>query len=173
MDKSVQHTRDEMLHIRTGKASPLLLDGIKIDYYGTNVGLKQIANVTAPEPRLLIVHPFDKNALAAIEKAIIASDLGLTPNSDGRVIRLPIPTLTTERRAELVKIVRRIAEEGRVAVRAVRRDANEQIRKSEKAGELSEDESHRLIDLVQKETDSHISEIDELLKIRENEIREE
>lgn len=173
MAKSVLHTRDEMVHIRTGKATPSLLDGIKVDYYGSTVPLKQLASIGTPEPRLLVLQPFDKNVIGAIEKAIQSSDLGLNPQNDGRVIRLPIPILTAERREELIKVVRRIAEEGRVSIRQSRRDANDLIKKSEKASEISEDESHRMIDNIQKETDKHIAEIDKLLTIREAEIREE
>lgn len=173
MEKSVQHTRDEMVHIRTGKATPVLLDGIKVDYYGSNTPLKQLANIAAPEARLLVVHPFDKNTIGLIEKAILGSDIGLTPQNDGRVIRLPIPILTAERREELIKVVRRIAEEGRVSIRNTRRDSNEQIKKSEKSSDISEDESRRLMEQIQKETDKQISEIDNLLKVREEEIREE
>lgn len=173
MKKAVGHTRDEMLHIRTGKAVPALLDVVKVDYYGTHLPLKQIANISAPEARLLMVQPYDRNALGAVEKAILASDLGLTPQNDGLCIRLPIPMLTTERREELIKVVRKMAEEGRVAIRNIRRDAKEAIKKAEKAGELSEDESRRILDMVQKETDAEIAAIDALLKTREVEIREE
>ena len=172
MLKAVDHTRSEMVRIRTGKANPALLDGLRVDYYGSPTPLKQIANVGAPEARLLVVQPFDPNSIAAIEKAIQSSDLGLNPQNDGHVIRVPIPILTAERREELIKVVRRFAEEGRIAVRNVRREANDQLKQAEKASEISEDESHRLQDLVQKETDDHISKIDELLKNREAEIRE-
>lgn len=173
MLKSVAHTRDEMVHIRTGKATTTLLDGVKVDYYGSHIPLKQVATVSAPEPRLLTVQPFDKNALHPIEKAILASDLGLTPQNDGRLIRLPIPILTAERREELVKVVRRFAEEGRVSIRNLRRDANEHIKRAEKAGEFSEDEGRRMLDQMQKDTDRYIAEIDHLLKVREAEIRED
>ncbi len=173
MEKSVQHAREEMAHIRTGKATPSLLDNVKVEYYGTQTPLNQIANINAPEPRLLVIMPYDKNILSVVEKAILASDLGLTPQNDGMVIRLPIPMLTAERREELIKVIKRLAEEGRVSVRNVRRDANEQIRKSEKASEISEDESHRMQDQVQKETDKCIEELDKVLKVREEEIRED
>jgi ribosome recycling factor len=173
MVKSVGHIREEMTHIRTGKATTSLLDGIKVDYYGTPTPLKQIAGINAPEPRLLVVMPYDKGSFQAVEKALLASDLGLTPQNDGKVIRLPIPMLTAERREELTKVVRRIAEEGRVAVRNVRRDANEHIKHAEKEGTLSKDEVQKLLDRIQKETDNHIHEIDQVLKARETEIREE
>jgi ribosome recycling factor len=173
MEKAVHHARDEMAHIRTGKATPTLLDTIKVDYYGSHVPLKQIASISAPEARLLVIQPFDKGSIGVIEKSILASDLGLTPQNDGRVVRLPIPMLTSERREELIKVVRRVAEEGRVSVRNIRRDANESLKKAEKDGHVSEDDSHRLIDKIQKDTDKYISEIDHLLKVREGEIRED
>jgi len=173
MAASVKHTRDDMMRIRTGKATPTLLDTIKADYYGNPTPLKQIASIAAPEARLLVVQPFDKSAINAIEKAILTSDLGLNPQNDGRVIRIPIPMLTAERREELVKLVRRFAEECRISIRNKRREANDQIRQKEKASEISEDESHRLMDVIHKETDKYISEIDAFLKKREIEIREE
>jgi len=173
MAKSVDHTREEMAHIRTGKASPLLLDLVKVDYYGSPTLLKQIAGISAPEARLLVILPYDKGMLGTIEKAILASDLGLTPQNDGRVIRLPIPMLSAERREELIKVVRRFAEEGRISIRNIRRDANEQVRSAEKESSIPEDEAHRIMDLIQKDTDKHIAEIDRLLKVREEEIREE
>ena len=173
MKKSIEHTRDEMLHIRSGKASPAMLDNVKVDYYGNPTPLKQIANVAAPEPRLLTVQPYDATSLGNIEKAILSSDLGLNPQNDGRIIRIPIPILTSERREELIKVLKRSGEDGRVAIRQIRRDLNDQVKKSEKAKEISEDESHGLLDKVQKETDKFIAEIETMLKKREVEIREE
>ncbi|MBM3329893.1 MAG: ribosome recycling factor [Calditrichaeota bacterium] len=173
MAKAVAHCRDEMVHIRTGKATPALLDPIRVDYFGSHVPLKQVAGISTPEPRLLVIQPYDKGMIGAIEKAVLASDLGLTPSNDGRMVRLPIPVLTTERREELIKVVRRIAEEGRVTVRNHRRDLNEAVKKAEKSSEISEDVSRHFHELIQKETDHHISEIDHLLKIREEEIRKE
>ncbi len=173
MEKTVARTRDEMLHIRIGKATPNLLDSIKIDYYGNPTPINQIANISTPEARLLVVQPFDKNSIGAIEKGILASDLGLNPQNDGRLIRLPIPALTSDRREELIKVVRRMAEDGRVAIRSIRRDMNEQIKKAEKSSEISEDESHHLQDLGQKETDLHIANLDTVLKTREIEIRDD
>lgn len=173
MTKSVAHTKDEMQHIRTGKATTALLDGIKVDMYGSLMPLKQLATVNAPEARLLTIQPFDKGAVHAIEKAIMASDLGLNPQNDGKIIRLPIPTLTSQRREELVKVVRKFAEEGRISIRNLRRDANDHIKKIEKAGELSEDDSKHMLDQIQKDTDHYIAEIDHLLKTRETEIRED
>ncbi len=173
MSNAVEHTRNEMMHIRTGKASPNLLDNIKVEYYGNPTPLRQIANVTAPEARLLVVQPFDKNALKDIEKAIMTSDLGLNPQNDGNIIRIPIPMLTSERREELIKIVKRFAEEGRISVRNARREANEFVKREEKASNISEDESHRLQDVIQKETDKYVENIDKFLEKREAEIREE
>lgn len=173
MLKTVAHTRDEMAHIRTGKASPSLLDNVKVDMYGSHMPLKQLGTVSSPEPRLLVIQPFDKGSIHPIEKAILASELGLNPQSDGRLIRLPIPMLTSARREELVKVVRKYAEEGRVAVRNLRRDANDHLKKAEKAGEISEDDSKHLLEQVQKDTDHFIAEIDQLLKTREGEIRED
>ncbi|MCF7811222.1 ribosome recycling factor [bacterium] len=173
MMKSVQHTGSEMSRIRTGKATPILLESIKVDYYGTPTPVNQIANVNTPEARLLVILPYDKSMLGAVEKAILASDLGLTPQNDGSVIRLPIPMLTAERREELVKHIKRLAEDGRISIRNIRRDANDQVKKAEKASDISKDEAKRLMDNIQKDTDEYISELDQILKAREEEIREE
>jgi ribosome recycling factor len=172
MDKSVDHTREQLAVIRSGKATPNMLNGIMVEYYGTQTPLNQIAGVSAPEARLLAVIPFDKSALADIEKAIISSDLGLNPNNDGSMIRIPIPVLTTDRREDLVKLARKYVEDGRISIRGIRREANDQLKKAEKDKEISEDESHRAADLVQKDTDKYIASLDELLKKRESEIRE-
>ncbi len=172
MTKALEHIRREFATIRTGRASTSLLDGVTIDYYGSPVPLNQIANVSAPEAKLLLVTPYDKGALGNIEKSLLKSDLGLTPNNDGKVIRIPIPELTEERRKNLVKVVRRLAEDTRVSVRNIRREANEQVKKSEKDGDIPEDESHRTTDEVQKVTDDYIKKIDELLKVKEKEIME-
>lgn len=172
MDKAIEHIRREFSTIRTGRASASLVEGMTIDYYGSAVPLNQIANISVPEPRLLMLTPYDKGVLGAIEKAILKSDLGLTPNNDGRVIRIPIPELTEERRKNLVKVVRRLAEDTRVSIRNIRREANDQLKKSEKSSDISEDESHRTMDEVQKVTDEYISKVDEILKTKENEIME-
>lgn len=172
MDNTLEHTRREFGTIRTGRASSSLLDGISIDYYGSSVALNQIANISVPEARLLVITPYDKQALGNIEKAILKSDLGLTPNNDGKVIKIPIPELTEERRRDLVKVVRRLAEDSRVSVRNARREANEQVKKAEKDGDVSEDESHRILDEIQKKTDEYISKIDQLLNAKETEIME-
>jgi ribosome recycling factor len=172
MDKSVESAQTEFSTLRTGRASPALLDRIQIDYYGQNTPLKQLATINAPEPRLLTVQPFDPGSLQAIERAIQESDLGLTPSNDGKVIRLPIPQLTEERRQELVKVVRGMAEDGRVAVRNVRRDVIHHLKELVDKGEVGKDEEHRAEDRVQKLTDEHTKKIDELLQRKEAEILE-
>ncbi|MDZ7315433.1 MAG: ribosome recycling factor [candidate division KSB1 bacterium] len=170
MEKALETVRSDFAKLRTGKATPALLDGIRIDYYGTPTPLKQVANISAPEPRLLVVQPWERNMLAEIERAIIKSDLGFNPTNDGIVIRIPIPQLSEERRKELVKIAKKNAEEGRVAVRNIRRDVNERLKKAEKAGEISEDESRNAQEDIQKLTDEYIKKIDDLLASKEKEI---
>ena len=172
MDKAIEATRNEFHSVRTGRASAALLDRIGIDYYGTRTPLKQLATIGAPEPRLLTIQPFDPGSVATIERAIQESDLGLTPSNDGKLIRLPIPQLTEERRKELVKVVRNMAEEGKVAVRNVRRDAIHHLKELVDKGEAGSDEEHRAEERVQKLTDDHVHEIDELLKKKEAEIME-
>jgi ribosome recycling factor len=172
MDTSIEHTRHEFNSVRTGRASPALLDRITIDYYGTTTPLKNMSTITAPEARLLSVQPYDPTQIRAIEKAIQESDLGLTPSNDGKLIRLPIPQLTEERRKELVKLVRRSAEEGRVAVRNVRRDVMRHLEELVRNGEVGDDEERRAETQVQKLTDEHVKRIDELLKHKEAEIME-
>jgi ribosome recycling factor len=172
MDASVEHTQQEFNTVRTGRAAAALLDRIQVDYYGQATPLKQLATINVPEPRMLTVQPFDPGSLKGIEKAILESDLGLQPSNDGKIIRLPIPQLTEERRKELVKLVRHIAEEGRVAVRNVRRDAIHNLKELVDAGDVGADEEHRAEDRVQKLTDGHIEKIDDLLKRKEAEILE-
>jgi ribosome recycling factor len=172
MDKSVEAAQTEFATLRTGRASPTLLDRVQIDYYGQQTPLNQLATISAPEPRLLTIQPFDPNSVSTIERAIQESDLGLTPNNDGKLIRLPIPQLTEERRKELVKVVRHMAEEGKVAVRNVRRDAIHHLKELVDNGEVGSDEEHRAEERVQKLTDDHVHEIDELLKRKEAEIME-
>jgi ribosome recycling factor len=172
MDKSVEAAQGEFTTLRTGRASPALLDRVQIDYYGQKTPLKQLATINAPEPRLLTVQPFDPNSLSSIERAIQESDLGLTPSNDGKVIRLPIPQLTEERRQELVKVVRGMAEDGRVAVRNVRRDVIHHLKELVDKGEVGKDEEHRAEERVQKLTDEHTKKIDELLQRKEAEILE-
>ena len=172
MDSSIDHTRHEFNSVRTGRASPALLDRIAIDYYGTQTPLKNMATISAPEPRLLSVQPYDPTQIRAVEKAIQESDLGLTPSNDGKLIRLPIPQLTEERRKELVKLVRRYAEEGRVAVRNVRRDVMRHLEELVRNGDVGDDEERRAETQVQKLTDDHVKRIDDLLKHKEAEIME-
>jgi ribosome recycling factor len=170
MGKSIEATRHELATVRTGRASPHLLDRVNVDYYGAVTPLKQLASVSATEARLLTITPYDKSAIKQMEKAIMESDLGLTPSNDGNVIRLTIPELTEERRKELVKVVRGIAEEGRVAVRNIRRDCMHDLRELKQEGEVGKDEEHRAEEELQKLTDARVAEIDGLLKGKEEEI---
>jgi ribosome recycling factor len=170
MNKSVESTRNELATVRTGRASPHLLDRLSVDYYGEETPLQQLAQVAATDARLLTVTPYDKSSISAIEKAVMESDLGLTPSNDGNVIRLQIPELTEERRKELVKVVHGVAEEGRVAVRNIRRDVMHDLRELKKEGDAGSDEEHRAETELQKATDDAINEIDELLKGKEEEI---
>jgi ribosome recycling factor len=170
MGKSIDATRNEFATVRTGRASPHLLDRVNVDYYGTSTPLKQLANVAASEARMLTITPYDKSAIKQIEKAILESDLGLTPSNDGNLIRLTIPELTEERRKELVKVVHGLAEEGRVAVRNIRRECMHDLRELRNEGEVGKDEEHRAEGELQKLTDGRIAEIDGLLKGKEEEI---
>jgi ribosome recycling factor len=172
MKKAIQATQHELATIRTAKATTSLLDGIKVDYYGTSVPINQVAVISVPEPRMLVVQPWEKNMIGEIEKSLLRSDLGLTPSNDGTVIRLPIPPLTQERRGELVKVVRRLAEEGRVAIRNIRRDANEELRHAEKAGDLPQDDSKRAREHIQELTDKYVLLVDEVVETKEGEIME-
>jgi ribosome recycling factor len=172
MHKSVDSTRGELATVRTGRASPHLLDRISVDYYGTQTPLRQLSNIATTEARLLTLTPYDKSAMSAIEKAIMESDVGLTPSNDGNVIRLQIPELTEERRKELVKVVHGVAEEGRVAVRNIRRDVMHDLRELKKEGDAGADDEHRAETALQKHTDEAIAEIDGLLKGKEEEILE-
>ena len=172
MNKAVEHYLHEVATIRTGRASASILDGIKVDYYGTQTPLSNIAHITIPEGQLIVIQPFDSSSLAFIEKAIISSDVGLTPNNDGNVIRLNIPSLTEERRIELVKVVHKIIEEGRVAIRNIRRDANDHLKKSEKEHDLSEDNLKRATDNIQEMTDDHIKNLNHIQDAKEKEILE-
>jgi ribosome recycling factor len=172
MDKSIEATHHEFNSIRTGRASPALLDRVTIDYYGTPTPLKSLASISAPEARLLVVQPFDPGAIKNIERAVQESDLGLTPSNDGKVVRLPIPALTEERRKDLVKVVRRVAEDGKVAIRNVRRDVMQHLKELVVKGEVGDDEERRAEQQVQKITDDHTKSIDDLLKVKEAEIME-
>ena len=172
MELSVESIRNELAKLRSGKATPALLDNITVPYYGTITPLRQVANVSAPEPRLLVIQPWEKSLLGEIEKAILKSDLGLNPTNDGIVIRIPIPQLTEERRHSLVKLAKKIGEDGKIAIRNIRRDANEQLKKAEKDHDISEDEKHRSLDDVQSMTDDYSKKIDEILLLKEKEIME-
>jgi ribosome recycling factor len=172
MQKAVEAIRHEMGTVRTGRASPALLDRVVVDYYGAQTPLRQLAQISATEARLLTITPYDKSSIKSIEKGILEGDLGLTPSNDGNVIRLTIPELTEERRRDLVKIVRKIAEEGRVSIRNVRRDVMHDLRELREAGETGADDEHRAEVELQKLTDKHISVIDELLHAKEAEVLE-
>jgi ribosome recycling factor len=172
MKKTVEHVRDDFSSVRTGRASASLLNRVKVEYYGQPTPLNQISSIAVPEPTLLVISPYDKSIIDGVEKAILQSGLGLNPINDGNVIRLPIPKLTEERRNELTRLVRSKAEEGRVAIRNIRRDAIEELRLFEKEGELTKDDLHRGQEDVQKLTDRFIDETDEMLKVKEKELME-
>lgn len=172
MKKTVEHVRDDFAAVRTGRASASLLNRVSVNYYGQNTPLNQISSIAVPEPTLLVISPYDKSVIDDVEKAILQSDLGLTPINDGNVIRLPIPKLTEERRKELIRLVRSKAEEGRVAIRNVRRDAIEELRAFEKEGEITKDDLHHGQEEAQKLTDRFIGETDEMLKVKEKELME-
>lgn len=170
MGKSVESVKGEMASVRTGRASPHLLDRIVVDYYGTETPLNQLANIATTDARLLTLTPYDKSSIPAIEKAILEADVGLTPNNDGSVVRLQVPELTEERRKEMVRIVHSVAEEGRVAVRNIRRDVMSDLRELKDEGEVGEDDEHRAEAELQKVTDAAVAEIDALMKGKEEEI---
>jgi len=172
MDATVADTRHRLATVRTGRASLAVFDGVIVDYYGTPTPLNQVAKLSIPEPTLIVAQPFDPSTLPAIEKAIMASDLGLNPSNDGKLVRIPIPALTEERRKELVKKVHAMGEEAKTAVRHARRDANEIIKNAQKSGELSEDDARRALDEVQKRTNAHAEEIDTLCKNKDKELME-
>lgn len=173
MQKSVEHVHHELTRIRTGRATPELLDIVKVEYYGSTVPLNQVATITVPEPRLLVIQPWEKRMIAEIEKAILQSDLGLNPANDGNVVRLPIPELSEERRQDLLKLVKKFCEDGRIAIRNIRRDLNDHIKQLEKDHEISEDQSHDAMDEVQKLTDKYIEEVNQQYNKKENEILED
>jgi ribosome recycling factor len=171
MEKAIGSLRKELASLRAGRATPALLDRIQVEYYGSMTPVNQLANINTPDSRTLLIQPWDKSSLSAIEKAIQKSELGLTPSNDGLTIRLMIPALTEERRADLVKMTKKYGEESKVAIRNIRRDANDDIKKLEKTG-VSEDESRRHQDDVQKQTDKYIAEVDKVLAAKEKEIME-
>ena len=172
MEKAVEAIRREFTSVRTGKATPALLDTVRVDAYGSKVPINQVGAVGAPEPRLLVIQPWDKSLLKAIETGITNADLGLNPSNDGNVIRVPIPQLTEERRKDMVKLLHKLAEEGRVAIRHARQEANKDIKKKQSSHEISEDDAHRQMEQVQKLTDEYIAKIDQLLKGKEQEVME-
>jgi ribosome recycling factor len=172
MDAALEALRREFSSVRTGKATPALLDTIRVEAYGSQVPLNQVATVSAPEPRLLVVQPWDRSMLGPIEKAIQTSDLGFNPSNDGKIIRVPIPALTEERRKEYVRLLHKMAEEGRVSIRHARKEANDRIKADQKDNDLSEDDARRQQDEVQKLTDRYIQQLDELLRNKEAEVME-
>jgi ribosome recycling factor len=172
MDKAIAVLKDELAGVRTGRATPALLQRVVVDYYGTPVPIQQLASFSVPEPRTLVISPFDRNAIASMEKAIMSSDLGITPGNDGTVIRLSFPPLTEERRKELIKLVHHRGEEGRVAVRNIRRHSKEELEKLEREGGISEDDLVRSEKELQKVTDKHISDIDEVVAHKDAELKE-
>ncbi|NLC76649.1 MAG: ribosome recycling factor [Clostridia bacterium] len=172
MKKAVEAMRKELASIRAGRANPALLDKVQVDYYGTMTPVNQLASISAPEPRLLVIQPWDKSVIAGIEKAILKSDLNLTPSNDGTVIRIAIPQLTQERRQELVKLVKKKAEEFRVVIRNIRREANDGIKAMEKDKSISEDEAKKAQEQIQKLTDRYIEQVDKVLSNKEAEIME-
>jgi ribosome recycling factor len=172
MDKAISVLKDELAGVRTGRATPALLQRVVVDYYGTPVPIQQLASFSVPEPRTLVISPFDRNAIAAMEKAIMGSDLGITPGNDGTVIRLSFPPLTEERRKELIKLVHHRGEEGRVAVRNIRRHSKEELERLERDGGISEDDLARSEKELQKLTDKHISDIDEVVAHKDAELKE-
>jgi len=172
MAKAIVVMKDELAGIRTGRATPALLSRIVVDYYGTLVPIQQLASFSVPEPRTLVIQPFDKNAISAMEKAIMSSDVGITPGNDGNVIRLSFPPLTEERRKELIKLVHHRGEEGRVAVRNIRRHTKEELERLEREGRISEDDLVRSEKELQKQTDKHVAEVDEVVAHKEAELKE-
>ena len=170
MDKSASFLHEQLSGIRTGKASPALVENVSVEYYGTPTRLKELANISTPEPRLIVINAYDPTSLPEIEKAILAANLGITPMNDGRVVRVPIPELNQERREELTKVARNMAEECRVAIRNVRREANDHIKKLQKDGKISEDDREKALKEIQSSTDEYIKKVDEALKTKEENI---
>jgi ribosome recycling factor len=172
MNATLVDARHKLAAVRTGRASLSMFDGVMVDYYGTMTPLNQVAKLSVPDPAMVVAQPFDPSTLPAIEKAILAADLGLNPANDGKLVRIPIPSLTEERRKQLVKKVNGLGEEAKTAVRLLRREANEELKKLQKNGQLSEDDAHRATDDVQKRTDRHVADIDTLCKHKEKELME-
>ncbi|MEA3328790.1 MAG: ribosome recycling factor [Candidatus Omnitrophota bacterium] len=172
MKKIIESTRREFMGVRTSRASVGLVDNLKVDYFGVPTSLKQLAAIAIPQPRLIVIQPWDKSVIGAIEKSILQANLGITPVNDGKVIRITIPSLTEERREELVKVLRKIAEDGKVAIRIIRRDALESVREGEKKGSITEDERFKVQDKLQRFTDQYVNEVDRILLEKEKETRE-
>lgn len=172
MDKSVENLQQELSGIRTGRATPTLLDVVHVDAYGSKMKINQLGTVTVPDAHLIVIDLWDKSLIGAVEKAIMASPLGVTPSNDGRLIRIPIPPLSEERRKELIKVVHKMAEEARVAVRNIRRNILDELKKEQKESKITEDDLHKLSDEVQKITDKHIEKIDQIVKAKEKDIME-
>lgn len=170
MTKTLANLKGELVKVRTGRASPALLEGVKVDYYGSEMPINQVASVSAPEPRQIVIQPWEASMLPAIEKAILIADLGLNPQNDGKIIRVPLPALTEERRKDLVKHIKKMGEECKIALRNERRDANEEIKKLEKDKALSTDDAKKATELVQKKTDDFVAEVDKVLASKEKEI---
>lgn len=169
-DKALQSLKGELSKVRTGRASTALVEPVQVDYYGSNVPINQVANVTTPDARTIQIVPWEPGTLGAIEKAILAANIGLTPQSDGKVIRIPLPPLTEERRKDMVKLIKKMGEETKVAIRNCRRDANEEVKKAEKGKSMSEDEAKKAMDQVQKKTDEKIAEVDKIIQGKEKEV---
>ncbi len=172
MERGVEAMRREFSTVRTGKATPALLDTVRVDAYGSKMPLNQVATISVPEPRLFLIQPWDKGLMGEIEKAIRSADLGLNPANDGNIIRVPVPAMNEERRKEMVRLIHKLAEEGRIAVRHARQEANKEIKQRQAEGELGEDQAHRETEKVQQLTDEHIARIDEMIKAKEAEVME-
>ena len=172
MEKAIQVLKKDLASMRAGRATPALLEKVTVSYYGSEMPVNQLASISAPEPRLLVVQPWDKSALAEIERAILKSELGLTPTNDGNVIRIPIPPLSEERRKDMVRLLHKMAEEGRISVRHARQEANKEIKQRQQDHEISEDEAHRQLEEVQRITDEYVARIDELMDAKEAEVME-
>lgn len=172
MKKSIETYQDELRNIRAGRANPAMLNSVVVDYYGTMTPLNQVSTVSAPEPRLLMIQAWDVNVVPEIEKAILKADLGINPSTDGKIVRLPIPALTEERRKELVKVVKSSAEDAKISIRNIRRESNDEIKKLENDKEISEDEKIKAEDLVQEITDKYVAEVDEIMEAKEKELME-
>ncbi len=170
MDKSLTSLKGELAKVRTGRASTALLDPVQVDYYGTPTPVAQVANVTTPDARTIQIAPWESTMLGAIEKAILAANIGVTPQNDGKVVRISVPPMTEERRKEMVKVVKKLGEESKVAIRNTRRDSNEEVKKIEKAKEISEDEGKKVLEQIQKKTDEKVAEVDKLVTAKEKEI---